>query len=333
MELFVNVILLSFLLAIALAIVRMKDLFAVIMLAGIYGLLSASFFVVVDAVDVAITEAAVGAGVFTLLMLVATVMAGRYEQGARHKPLLALAVVFITGSLLIYGSLDMPAFGYGPAPDHQHVDSHYINESMSEVGVPNIVTAVLASYRGFDTLGELLVIFTAGVAVMALLSTLYDSHSNLGTGPENKWLYEQQMPIRLVVKILIPFIMLFAFYIQFHGDYGPGGGFQAGLILASAIILYAMLFGIRTAKQVISPRFYQCLSAFGILLYGGVGVVALLNGEHFLDYSVLFTDPLAGQHVGIVLVELGIGCTVFSTMILIFLNFYERKNNQLDGCQ
>ena len=157
---------------VAFAIVRSKDLLAVAMLLGIYGLLSASFFVVMDAVDVAFTEASVGAGISTLLMLVAISMTGRSEHHGRHKPLLALAVVIVTGSLLIYGTLDMPYFGSAEAPIHQHVTPRYINDSMQEVGVPNIVTSVLASYRAFDTFGEVVVIFTAGMGVLALLSAV-----------------------------------------------------------------------------------------------------------------------------------------------------------------
>jgi multicomponent Na+:H+ antiporter subunit B len=115
------------LVGVAIAIVRMKDLFAVVMLVSIYGLLSASFFVAMDAVDVAFTEAAVGAGISTLLMLVAITMAGRSEKTQRHKPLLALFVVAITGGLLIYGTLDMPYFGATDAPIHEHVAPRYLN--------------------------------------------------------------------------------------------------------------------------------------------------------------------------------------------------------------
>lgn len=143
---------------IAIAIVRMTDLLAVVMLSGIYGLLSACFFVVLDAVDVAFTEASVGAGISGLLMLAAITMTGRKEAPRRHKPLLSLFVVLVTGGMLIYGTMDMPYFGAVDAPVHQHVAPRYIHDSMEEVGVPNIVTSVLGSYRAFDTLGEVAVI-------------------------------------------------------------------------------------------------------------------------------------------------------------------------------
>jgi len=285
-----------------------------------------------DAVDVAFTEASVGAGISTLLMLVAITITGRSENPTRHKPVLALAVVIVTGSLLIYGTLDMPYFGLAQDPVHLHVAPRYINDSMQEVGVPNIVTSVLASYRAFDTLGEVVVIFTAGMGVLALLSVVRrpgDVARDIAKIDSlNKSMHEEHLILRIVVKILIPFILLFALYVQFHGDYGPGGGFQAGVIFAAAIILYAMLFGMSTARRVINQSFIQLFAAIGVLLYGSVGVISLLNGKNFLDYSVLSDNPVAGQHLGILLIELGVGFTVASVMVIIFFNFAGRKNDQ-----
>ena len=306
----------------------MKDLFAVIMLAGIYSLLSASFFVAMDAVDVAFTEAAVGAGISTLLMLVAITMTGRSEDPVRHKPVLALVVVVITGSLLIYGTLDMPYFGSVDAPVHQHVAPQYINDSMQKVGMPNIVTSVLASYRGFDTFGEVVVIFTAGMGVLALLSVARRPKGIAEIDSLNKSMHEEFLILRIVAKMLIPFILLFALYVQFHGDFGPGGGFQAGVIFAAAIILYTMLFGMSTARRVINQSLIQLFAAIGVLVYGSVGVISLFEGKHFLDYSALSADSVAGQHIGILLIELGVGITVASVMIIIFFNFSSRENSQ-----
>lgn len=299
------------------------------MLLGIYSLLSASFFVAMDAVDVAFTEASVGAGISTLLMLVVISMTGRSEHPSRHKPLLALAVVTVTGSLLIYATLDMPYFGSAEAPIHQHVAPRYINDSMQEIGVPNIVTSVLASYRAFDTFGEVVVIFTAGIGVLALLSLVRRSDSSLNNDIFDHSMHEQHLILRIVTKMMIPYILLFAFYVQFHGDFGPGGGFQAGVIFAAAIFLYTMLFGMSTARRVINQSFIQMLAATGVLLYGSVGVVSLLNGKEFFDYSALSADPVAGQHLGILLIELGVGITVASIMIIIFFNFVGRRNNPL----
>lgn len=130
--------------------------------------------------------------------------------------------------------------------------------------------------------------------------------------------------LRVALKPLIPFIMIFGLYVQFHGDYGPGGGFQAGVIFAAAIALYAMVWGPRDALQIFTRRRLEILTACGVLLYGSVGVVAMLLGGNFLDYDVLAHDPLHGQHWGIFFVELGVGFTVTAVMAGLFLAFVMR---------
>lgn len=305
----------------AIFIAMSRDLFASVMLTGIYSLLSAVFFVLMDAVDVAFTEASVGAGISTILMLSTLTLTGQFEDPSRHNTSLGLVVVTITGALLIFGTTDMPAFGLATAPIQTHVAPHYLVESMGEVGMPNVVTSVLASYRGFDTFGETVVIFTAGIGVLTLLG--FRARNGESVKERVAPMYQHTI-LRIVSKILIPPILLFALYVQFHGDYGPGGGFQAGVIFAAALILYAMLFGLNTARRVINQPFIQILSAVGVLLYGSVGVVSLLNGKSFLDYSALSHDALHGQHYGILLVELGVGITVTAVMAIIFFNFAGR---------
>jgi len=132
--------------------------------------------------------------------------------------------------------------------------------------------------------------------------------------------------LRVVAKLLIPFILLFALYVQFHGDYGPGGGFQAGVIFASAFILYGLIFGLDAARKVAPPDVIRILIALGVLLYAGVGVASLLLGGNFLDYNVLADDPVQGQHLGILLIELGVGTTVAAVMITIFFYFAGRSD-------
>ena len=166
----------------ALAIARIRNLFAVVMLAGVYSLLAAAVFVMLDAVDVAFTEAAVGAGISTVLLLGTLALTTRREKRPVHKAWVSMAVVAVTGAVLVYGKLDMPRFGdprapkrgmssFGDprAPANRHIAPVYIQEGASATGVPNLVTAVLASYRGYDTLGEVTVIFTAGIGVVLLL--------------------------------------------------------------------------------------------------------------------------------------------------------------------
>ncbi len=307
--------------------IRMRDLFATVMLTGMYGLLSASFFVTLDAVDVAFTEAAVGAGIFPLLMLTALNVTGRYEKRPKEQPAdgsqrtprpqwLALLLVAVTGLMLVLGTLDIPPYGSADAPAQQHVAQRYIEDSPQEIGIPNMVTSVLASYRGYDTLGEVMVIFTALVGVLALLDAV--------TRERGEANMREHKVLRIVSKMLIPLIMLFALYVQFHGEYGPGGGFQAGVIFAAGVILYTMLFGLGYAVRLINPNILQLLAACGALIYGSVGIVSMLAGGDFLDYSVLAANPVTGQHIGIILIELGVGITVAATMILIFFTFSQR---------
>ncbi|MHC4446881.1 MAG: DUF4040 domain-containing protein [Planctomycetota bacterium] len=147
----------------------MRSLFAAVMLTGIYSFLGASWMLILDAPDVAFTEAAVGAGIATILMLGTLALTGRRAPPPAHAPWLPLAVVVLTGSALVYGTLDMPAFGDPEAPIHRYPSPSYVEKNRDEIRVPNVVTAVLASYRGYDTLGETTVIFTAGVGVLLLL--------------------------------------------------------------------------------------------------------------------------------------------------------------------
>ena len=165
----INFVLLGLLVITAIAAIRLHDLFAVTIMFGIYSLLAAAVFIVLDAVDVAFTEAAVGVGISTILMLATIGLVGRKEKPPSPRPLLPLVVVIVTGAALVYGTFDMPPFAAPDAPVQQHVAPRYLEQSPQEIGIPNVVTAVLASYRGYDTLGELTVIFTAGVGVLALL--------------------------------------------------------------------------------------------------------------------------------------------------------------------
>lgn len=138
--------------------------------------------------------------------------------------------------------------------------------------------------------------------------------------------------VRVVSKLLIPFILLFGLYVQFHGDFGPGGGFQAGVIFASAFILYALVFGLNNGRKVLPDSIVRFGMAAGVLLYGFTGVASLLFGGTYLNYSVLRPDPVAGQHLGILVVELGVGITVASVMVAIFFSFAGR-NHKLDSLE
>lgn len=135
---------------------------------------------------------------------------------------------------------------------------------------------------------------------------------------------KHHLVLRVVAKLLLPPILLFALYVQFHGDYGPGGGFQAGVIFAAGFVLYTLIYGLDCAQRVMPPLLLRLLAAGGVLLYSGTGLAGLLAGGEYLNYSVLAADPVAGQHLGIIAIELGVGITVAAVMIIVFFAFTGR---------
>jgi len=153
-------------------VIRAHNLFVVVMMGGIYSFLMATVMVALDAVDVAMTEAAVGAGMSTVLMLAVLGLVKTREAPLRHSPVIPLIVCLLTGGALIYGTIDLPPFGRADNPQNQHVAPYYLENAKKETGAPNVVTAVLASYRGYDTLGEVTVIFTGGIGVLVLLTAV-----------------------------------------------------------------------------------------------------------------------------------------------------------------
>jgi len=172
----IDILLLTLLAGTAITIVRMRSLWAAVMLTGIYSFLGAGWMSILDAPDVAFTEASVGAGISTALMLATLALTSTEMKRPAGSPVIPLLIVSITGAALIYGTLDMPYYGDPNGPIHQHVAPEYLQDSVPTVhgdelsiGIPNVVTSVLASYRGYDTLGETVVIFTAGIGVFLLL--------------------------------------------------------------------------------------------------------------------------------------------------------------------
>jgi multicomponent Na+:H+ antiporter subunit B len=322
--LLINVTLFVILTATALVIARMRALYEATMLAALFSLVTASLFVLMDAVDVAFTEAAVGVGISTVLLLgVLALTRSREAVTPRRRRLPGLLAVLLAGGTLGYASVDLPAFGSADTPVQSHpVTDVYLRQSQEDIGIPNTVTAVLASYRGLDTLGELLVVFTAGVAVFLLIGPF--------TRPEDRGrragLDLSTYPVlRVVSAILMPFILLFALYVLFHGDFGPGGGFQAGVIFATGFVLYGLVFGLERAQRILPQPVLWTLIPAGLLLYMGLGVVNILLGGAFLDYDTLRPDdPATGQHIGILLVETSIGVTVAAVMISVFFGFTGR---------
>lgn len=321
-----GIFLLTLLVITAVAIVRTDHLFAAVILTGIFSLLIAANFFLLDAADVALTEAAIGAGIATVLFLGALAITGEHAHPGTVNRFMGLSVVTVTTLIVVYATFDKPRFGDPMAPVHQHVAPWYIEHTPEYIDIPNIVTAVLASFRGYDTLGEVFVVFTAGIGVLFLLGSPPRRRERLVSKtdvPPGEGLRHYLIP-RVVGRLLIPFILLFGLYVQFHGEYGPGGGFQAGAIVAAAIILYALLEGETRALDVLPNGLQIGLIVGGALLFGAVGIAGMLLGGSFLDYSVLLSDPVKAQQLGILIVEAGVGITVTGVLVAIFHSFAAR---------
>jgi len=324
-----GVFLLTLMIVTAVAIVRTRNLFVAVMLLGIFSLLIAANFFLLDAADVALTEAAVGAGISTVLFLGALALISETERAVTPHRWLSLAVVVSATLVVLYATFDKPRFGDADAPVHQHVAPWYLEKTPELIGIPNVVTAVLGSFRGYDTLGEVFVVFTAGIGVLFLLSARRGGSSDKSGNTVRPavaaiGLREDLIP-RIVGRLLAPFILLFGLYVQFHGEYGPGGGFQAGALIAAAFILYALVEGESRTLEALPAKALTVLTVSGALLYGGVGLAGMFLGSEFLDYSVFSSDPATGQQIGIILIEAGVGMTVTGVLLSIFFAFAGRE--------
>lgn len=258
-----------------------------------------------------------------------------------------IIAVVLCGGLLIYGTVDFPDWGDPTSPASTHLSPYYIQKALEDTAVPNIVTAVLADYRGFDTMFETTVVFAAGIACIFLLrivkrqtpdSRLYrhiltgvtiriEHGGKLPVGSED---FERidlaWVPYDVIIKtgcrLVIPFIQLFALYVVAHGHHSPGGGFQGGVIFGAAFILYAIAYDLRTVQSDLTVRTGVLLSATGVLIYAGTGVLCVILGGNFLDYGALAgllgVDPVMARSHGILIVEIGVALAVMAVMVSIY---------------
>lgn len=323
MTILFSLFLLTMLVITAVAIVQTKNLFIAVLLTSIFSLLMAANFFILDAADVALTEAAVGAGVTTVIFLSALALTATHEHDDRSGRAIALVVVTVTTLVIIYATFDKPMLGDPNAPVHQHVAPFYLENTKELMGFPNVVTAILSSFRGYDTLGEVYVVFTACIGVLFILDARTGQGAYYRTRAR-RGLKHHLIP-QVVVRLLVPFIVLFGLYVQFHGEYSPGGGFQAGALIATAIMMYALLEGEEEALKAVPRSTMLGLVVGGALLFTLVGVACMFMGGNFLDYSVLFGDPVFSRQIGIIMIEAGVGMAVFGSLLSIFHAFAARN--------
>jgi len=263
--------------------------------------------------------------------------------------IIGFIITVLTGAFLVYAAADFPAWADPNSPASTYLSPHYIEKTMDETSVPNIVTSLLADYRGFDTMFETTVILSAGIVCFILLrifrrkksETRHYRHVLTGVTVELKKgrkipvsstdferIDDLWTPPDLIIKtgcrLMIPFIQLFALYVIAHGHHSPGGGFQGGVILGASIILLAISHDLRTATKRMREKVVAILCAVGVFIYAGTGALCLLLGHNFLDYSalasVLHVDPITARSHGILIVEIGVGIAVMTTMIWIYNN-------------
>lgn len=258
---------------------------------------------------------------------------------------IALIVVLLSGLVLLYTEKDLPPWGDPNSPASLHVSPKYLRDSLQETAVPNVVTSVLADYRGYDTMFETTVIFCAGLACFVLLrvfkverkeahyrhkATGLIIHVKVPNLLDNSSEFERvdtmwvphDLILKTMCRFLIPFIQLFALYVVAHGHHSPGGGFQGGVILGASIILLSISFDLRTGLERVNERSISLMSATGVFVFTGIGAICLFLGSQFLNYGILSkilgVDPVMSRSWGIFGVEVGVAITVMAVMIGIY---------------
>ncbi|MEK6734022.1 MAG: MnhB domain-containing protein [Pseudomonadota bacterium] len=271
--------------------IRSNNLLVLTILNSAFSLFTCVMYLLLDAPDVAMTEAVVG--VLVTIFTIFTIKKAYKNNYVfdENLNLIMLTLTILLAGYLIYSSFDLSVFG-APIFDH-----YYLNNTGKEIEIPSVVAAILASYRGYDTLYETLVITIAGIGVL-LVSDISNQQQSETSDILSK----------VITRFIFPILIIFAFYILFHGEISPGGGFQAGAILAASIIIHSMLYEIYC-----SSSYLLRASIFGVLIYFLVGIIGIFSGLEFLNYSIL------GQKTSILIAEIGIAIAVASTMCLIYL--------------
>lgn len=238
---------------------------------------------------------------------------------------LSLIAVVITGLLLLSAVHDFPdwADSESPASDYR-LSQHYITQTFPETGVPNMVTAVLADYRGYDTMFETVVVFTAGIAIIGLLRRSPSSRKQDIGKATRTYKKKPDLIVDTTCRLMIPIIQIFALYVIAHGHHSPGGGFQGGVIFGASFILITLTRDLQAAQKWVPEKRILNLAGIGVLLYASFGFASMLLGDNFLDYAILHkimpATPTEARYHSMLGVEIGVAFTVTAIMFSIYSN-------------
>lgn len=233
---------------------------------------------------------------------------------------LALLITIGVGLLLLPAVVDLPDWGDPNSPASTYLSPHYIEKSMEETSVPNLVTSVLADYRGYDTMFETVVIFCAGITVLIVIRRTPRRKGKIIKPRPDR--HGADIILQSAARLLAPIMQLFALYVIAHGHHSPGGGFQGGVILGASFILLALAYDLKTVLKRFTENKVLMLSAIGVLIYGGIGFICLLLGRNFLAYAAWakllgITEVEAHSH-GMLGVEIGVAMTVMAIMFSLY---------------
>ena len=325
MILSIEILLLILVVVLAFVSLWIRDLISSVIVFGAYSFLMCLIWTGMGAVDVAFTEAAVGAGVstvFFIAVLFNTTRKIRFNPLDLSSKIFATFICSAVAYLLFLGISDMPFWGDANSPVNSVVSKYYVENAYSDTKVPNLVTAVLADYRSFDTMFETCVVFIAVLGIFMLLKKEDDDMHLDSEEPDQE---NNSLIIRVASRFMVPFIQLFGLYVVAHGHYSPGGGFQGGVILGASLILLAMAYDMKFVQNLLSIKKMIIYAALGVLIFAGWGVVPVFLGSNFLDYSAWAqllpgTDGIMARSHSMLAVEIGVALTVMCGMYGIYMS-------------
>jgi multicomponent Na+:H+ antiporter subunit B len=308
----------------AVTALALEGLLSSAIVTGAYSFLICLMWTHMMAVDVAFTEAAVGAAISTVIFLGTAQYVNRWikkdrpkEQGIKQ---ITLVISVICAVLMLNATLDLPEWADPASPASIHLSPGYIEQGYFETATPNVVTAVLADYRSYDTMFEAVVVFAAALVVMVILRRTSHKHRKvLHLRPKREG---RDTVLRGAAQSIIPVMQIFALYVLCHGHYSPGGGFQGGVIFGASFILLALCYNLKFSMNRFREHAVLWCCAGGVLLYAGIGAACLAMGWNFLGYEALagvlgVSEVMARSH-GILAVEVGVGITVMAVMVSLY---------------